>query len=111
MTHFRSKRWSGPGRPGTVVAAVFGLVAALGLGAIGDARAAEARRTAPVADRWSDRPHGFASLAGGTSGGAGGKVVTAACPRGTDDRAPHAHHRPPTPSEFRWIQKKKRADQ
>ncbi len=76
MTHFRSKRRSGPGRPGTVVAAVLGLVAALGLGTIGDARAAEPQRTASAADRWSDRPHGFASLAGGTSGGAGGKVVT-----------------------------------
>ncbi|WP_309097567.1 right-handed parallel beta-helix repeat-containing protein, partial [Streptomyces sp.] len=76
MTHFRSKRRSGPGRSGTVVAAVLGLVAALGLGTIGDARAAEPQRTATAADRWSDRPHGFASLAGGTSGGAGGKVVT-----------------------------------
>ncbi|MDT9696041.1 pectinesterase family protein [Streptomyces sp. P17] len=53
------------------MAAVVGLIAALGLGAIGEADAAPA----PV-DRFSDRPHGFASLAGGTTGGAGSKVVT-----------------------------------
>ncbi|MET9864650.1 pectinesterase family protein [Streptomyces sp. NPDC006386] len=76
MTHLRSKRLSRPGQPGTVVAAVLGLVAALGLGAIGDAQAAPTDRAAPAADRWTDRPHGFASLAGGTTGGAGGKVVT-----------------------------------
>ncbi|MFI6206772.1 pectinesterase family protein [Streptomyces sp. NPDC051041] len=78
MTHFRGKRLPRPGhgRPGTVVAAVIGLVAALGLGAVGQARAAPAERPAPDASRWSDRPHGFASLAGGTTGGAGGRVVT-----------------------------------
>ncbi|WP_329049641.1 pectinesterase family protein [Streptomyces violaceus] len=75
MTHFRSKRLSRPGH-GKVVAAVLGLVAALSLGAIGDAPAAPPSRAVPAADRWTDRPHGFASLAGGTSGGAGGKVVT-----------------------------------
>ncbi|MFG2801862.1 pectinesterase family protein [Streptomyces pseudovenezuelae] len=62
-----------------VLAAVLGLLAALSLGAIGQARAVEKApadpRSAP-ADRWSDRAHGFASLAGGTTGGAGGKVVT-----------------------------------
>jgi pectinesterase len=58
------------------VAAVLGLVAALGLGTIGDARAVPSPRSDPAADRWTDRPHGFASLAGGTTGGAGGKVVT-----------------------------------
>ena len=75
MTHFRSKRLSRPGH-GKVVAAVLGLVAALSLGAIGDAHAAPPSRAVPAADRWTDRPHGFASLAGGTTGGAGGKVVT-----------------------------------
>jgi pectinesterase len=75
MTHFRSKRLSRP-RHGKVVAAVFGLVAALSLGILGDAQAAPQSRAAPAADRWTDRPHGFASLAGGTTGGAGGKVVT-----------------------------------
>ncbi|MGW0863624.1 pectinesterase family protein [Streptomyces sp. NPDC002611] len=75
MTHFRSKRLSRPGH-GKVVAAVLGLVAALSLGAMGDAQAAPPSKTGPVVDHWSDRPHGFASLAGGTSGGAGGKVVT-----------------------------------
>ncbi|MFI6372548.1 pectinesterase family protein [Streptomyces sp. NPDC050546] len=75
MTHFRSKRLSRPGH-GKVVAAVLGLVAALGLGAMGDAQAAPPSKTVPAADRWTDRPHGFASLAGGTTGGAGGKVVT-----------------------------------
>ncbi|MFJ3621191.1 pectinesterase family protein [Streptomyces iakyrus] len=82
MTHLRSKRLSRPDRPRTALAAVLGLVAALGLGAIGDAHAAPpakpgtAAKPGPAADRWTDRPHGFASLAGGTTGGAGGKVVT-----------------------------------
>ncbi|CAL9610739.1 Pectate trisaccharide-lyase [Streptomyces sp. enrichment culture] len=71
MTHFRSKRL--PGRGGTL-AAVLGLVAALALGTLGEARAAAA--APPGTDRFSDRPHGFASLAGGTTGGAGGEVVT-----------------------------------
>ncbi|CAM5686822.1 pectinesterase family protein [Streptomyces coeruleorubidus] len=75
MTHFRSKRLSRPGH-GKVVAAVLGLVAALSLGTLGDAQAAPQSRGVPAADRWTDRPHGFASLAGGTTGGAGGKVVT-----------------------------------
>ncbi|GAA2411829.1 pectinesterase family protein [Streptomyces coeruleofuscus] len=75
MTHFRSKRLSRPGH-GKVVAAVLGLVAALSLGTLGDAQAAPQSRAVPAADRWTDRPHGFASLAGGTTGGAGGKVVT-----------------------------------
>ncbi|PNG22548.1 pectinesterase family protein [Streptomyces cahuitamycinicus] len=76
MTHLRSKRLP---RPGIALAAVAGLVAALGLGATGETRAAEsapAGISAPAADRWTDRAHGFASLAGGTTGGAGGKVVT-----------------------------------
>ncbi|EFL31273.1 pectate lyase/Amb allergen [Streptomyces viridochromogenes DSM 40736] len=75
MTHLRSKRLSRPGH-GKVVATVLGLVAALGLGAIGEAQAAPPAQAAPAADRWTDRPHGFASLAGGTTGGAGGKIVT-----------------------------------
>ncbi|MFD9435452.1 pectinesterase family protein [Streptomyces sp. NPDC060002] len=77
MTHFHSKRLPGPG---TVLAAVVVLLAALGLGAVGQARAADTPRTAlgpaPSSPRWTDRAHGFASLAGGTTGGAGGKVVT-----------------------------------
>ncbi|MFD5950139.1 pectinesterase family protein [Streptomyces collinus] len=83
MTHFRrSKRLSRPGRPRTALATVLGLVAAMGLAAMGDAHAAPpakpgtAAKPGPAADRWTDRPHGFASLAGGTTGGAGGKVVT-----------------------------------
>ncbi|MET9682564.1 pectinesterase family protein [Streptomyces coeruleorubidus] len=75
MTHLRSKRLSRPGH-GRVVAAVLGLVAALSLGTLGEAQAAPQSRAVPAADRWTDRPHGFASLAGGTTGGAGGKVVT-----------------------------------
>lgn len=82
MTHLRSKRLPGitPG-VGRTMAAVVGLVAALGLGTIGEAHAADpvdtAHRPPSVAeDRWTDRAHGFASLAGGTTGGAGGKVVT-----------------------------------
>ncbi|MFC4501875.1 pectinesterase family protein [Streptomyces vulcanius] len=57
-----------------VWAAVAGLVAALCLGATGEARASTSASV--TADRWTDRAHGFASLAGGTTGGAGGKVVT-----------------------------------
>ncbi len=82
MTHFHGKRLP---RPGVVLAAVTGLAAALGLGAVGQAgqaRADEATATAPVsasaAARWTDRAHGFASLAGGTTGTTGGKVVTVA---------------------------------
>ncbi|MEV5436154.1 pectinesterase family protein [Streptomyces sp. NPDC052682] len=89
MTHLLSKRFprSRPGR-GRVVAAVLGLVAALGLGSLGEAQAAPGHaphgraQAAPAvspsssAGRWTERPHGFASLAGGTTGGAGGKVVT-----------------------------------
>ncbi|KAF3464716.1 right-handed parallel beta-helix repeat-containing protein [Streptomyces sp. Tu 3180] len=78
MTQLRGKRLPvpapgpGPGR-GRVLAAVLGLVTALGLGAVGNAEAAPA---AEASGRWSDTPHGFASLAGGTTGGAGGRVVT-----------------------------------
>ncbi|MEV0635562.1 pectinesterase family protein [Streptomyces sp. NPDC050619] len=75
MTHLHSKRLPRPGH-GKIVAAVVGLVAALGLGAIGEAKAAVPGPASATADRWSDQPHGFASLAGGTTGGAGGKVVT-----------------------------------
>ena len=80
MTHFRSKSLP---RPGVALAAIAGLVAALGLGATGEARAAEPARaemSTPAAARWTDQAHGFASLAGGTTGGAGGKVVTVTDP-------------------------------
>ena len=80
MTHLHSKRLPVVGR---TLAAVVGLVAALGLGAVGEANAvtpaatdATASTTTASAARWTDQPHGFASLAGGTTGGAGGKVVT-----------------------------------
>ncbi|MET7697779.1 pectinesterase family protein [Streptomyces sp. NPDC005485] len=83
--HLHSKRLPRPGR-GRVVAAVIALAAALSLGAIGEAKAvgpaageptgAAAAGPAATAARLSDRPHGFASLEGGTTGGAGGKVVT-----------------------------------
>ncbi|MGY1584546.1 pectinesterase family protein [Streptomyces sp. MN13] len=77
MTYPHGKRLSRPGH-GKVVAAVIGLVTALGLGSLGEAHAAPPTTEAGTASpsRWTDRPHGFASLAGGTSGGAGGKVVT-----------------------------------
>lgn len=55
-----------------ILAAVVALAASLTLGSV--APSAEAH-PAPSA-RWSDTPHGFASLAGGTTGGAGGDVVT-----------------------------------
>ncbi|KUO22715.1 pectinesterase family protein [Streptomyces dysideae] len=78
MTHLRSKRLPGVGPgAGRTLAAVVGLVAALGLGAIGEAKAAPAASdTTTSAARWTDRPHGFASVAGGTTGGAGGRIVT-----------------------------------
>jgi hypothetical protein len=61
MTQLHGKRLSRPGH-GKVAAAVLGLVAALGLGAIGEAGAAPYR---------ADRPHGSASPAGGAADGAG----------------------------------------
>ncbi|MFJ8539915.1 pectinesterase family protein [Streptomyces sp. NPDC093591] len=79
MTHLRSKRLPKSGR---TLATVVGLVAALVLGSVGQANAVAGDPTAAAlassasADRWTDQPHGFASLAGGTTGGAGGKVVT-----------------------------------
>ncbi|MFF9812966.1 pectinesterase family protein [Streptomyces sp. NPDC014006] len=77
MPHVPSKRLP---RAGVVLVAVTGQVAALGLGALGEAKAATvtppASSSAAAADRWTDQPHGFATLAGGTTGGAGGKVVT-----------------------------------
>ncbi|MGW3650636.1 pectinesterase family protein [Streptomyces sp. NPDC000878] len=72
MTHFPSKRLPGVWR---TLAAVVGLLAALVVGVAGETQAA-ASNSAPVTPRWTDQPHGFASLDGGTSGGAGGKVVT-----------------------------------
>lgn len=71
MTHLRSKRLPGTGR---TLAAVLGLVAALALGTAGEAQAAPAHETG--SPRLADTAHGFASLAGGTTGGAGGEVVT-----------------------------------
>ncbi|OAH16488.1 pectinesterase family protein [Streptomyces jeddahensis] len=77
MTHLRSKRLSSRCR---ALAAVTALVTSLGLGAIAPAGAAADPTTSgpvtPQAPKWSDQPHGFASLDGGTTGGAGGKVVT-----------------------------------
>ncbi|MDX3070041.1 pectinesterase family protein, partial [Streptomyces sp. ND04-05B] len=75
MTHFRSKRL--PHR-GAALAAVTALLASSVAGALTPAEAATPAGTASAqtAPRWSDRPHGFASLDGGTTGGAGGKVVT-----------------------------------
>jgi pectate lyase/pectin methylesterase-like acyl-CoA thioesterase len=80
MTHLRSKRlptWSGasPGVGRTLVA-VAALLGSLGLGAVGEAEAEAATEVRGAPRSWSDRPHGFASLDGGTTGGAGGKVVT-----------------------------------
>ncbi|MEV5349528.1 pectinesterase family protein [Streptomyces achromogenes] len=83
MTHIPGKRLP---RPGTVLAAVTALAATFGLGLAGEAKAAArpavtpAPQAAPPAQAagpfGDDRPHGFASLAGGTTGGAGGRVVT-----------------------------------
>ncbi|TPQ19911.1 pectinesterase family protein [Streptomyces sporangiiformans] len=80
MTHLRSKRLPGSGpRPGRTLVAVVALAASLVLGALTPAEAAEPEG-APAASgshgKWSAEPHGFASLDGGTTGGAGGKVVT-----------------------------------
>jgi pectate lyase len=71
MTHSLGKRLPGTGR---TLAAVLALVAALALGSAGEASAAPATETGTP--RAADRPHGFASLAGGTTGGSGGEVVT-----------------------------------
>ncbi|MFD8719709.1 hypothetical protein ACFV2H_17255 [Streptomyces sp. NPDC059629] len=71
MTHPHSKRL--PRRGG--LAAVAGIGAALGIGPVPSAEAAGRHHPAPDR-RWAGRAHGFASLAGGTTGGAGGKGVT-----------------------------------
>lgn len=75
MTHLRSKRLPHRGR---ALAAVTALIASFLVGALTPAEAAPPAEaaSATAAPRWSDRPHGFASLDGGTTGGAGGKVVT-----------------------------------
>ncbi|MDX3836518.1 pectinesterase family protein [Streptomyces europaeiscabiei] len=80
MTHLRSKRLPHRGR---ALAAVTALIASFVVGAFTPAQAAAVSATGSAgtaqfvgAPRWSDRPHGFASLDGGTTGGAGGKVVT-----------------------------------
>ncbi|MEU1041237.1 pectinesterase family protein [Streptomyces sp. NPDC005551] len=82
MTHLRSKRLPRPG-PRSTPAVAAALVAWLALGALTPAEAAPAPGVQDVvaagagtADRWTDRAHGFASLDGGTTGGAGGRVVT-----------------------------------
>jgi pectate lyase len=78
MTHVRSKRLTM--RVSTALAA---LAAVLALTAPRPAVATAehvlstpASTTGAVPDSLSGTPHGFASLAGGTTGGAGGKVVT-----------------------------------
>ncbi|SDK22719.1 pectinesterase family protein [Streptomyces indicus] len=75
MTHtLHSKRLHGRAVP-LVLA---GLVAALvtPAQAADGSPAADTAPAPPTAHTWSDTPHGFASLEGGTTGGAGGKVVT-----------------------------------
>jgi pectinesterase len=75
MTHLPSKRLPGTGR---TIGIALGLVTALVLGTAGQthATAPSEERAAVSNPHLGDRPHGFASLAGGTTGGAGGKVVT-----------------------------------
>ncbi|MDT9681365.1 pectinesterase family protein [Streptomyces sp. TRM76323] len=87
MTHFRSKRLPQSGTGPARALAAGALAAALGLGTLTPAAAAPApappagagdRPAAGPAARspHAEEPHGFASLAGGTTGGRGGKVVT-----------------------------------
>ncbi|WP_338695235.1 pectinesterase family protein [Streptomyces sp. Q6] len=57
-------------------AVLLALGTAVGLGIAGPAPAGHAAQPAAPPDRLSATPHGFAALAGGTTGGAGGKVVT-----------------------------------
>ncbi|POX36997.1 pectate lyase [Streptomyces sp. Ru73] len=73
MPYLRSKRLLT-----SALTAATALAAAWGLGPPAPAEAAAARPPviAGHASAPADRPHGFASLAGGTTGGAGGKVVT-----------------------------------
>jgi pectinesterase len=61
MTHLHSKRLPGPGL-GRTLAAVVGLVAALGLGSIGQAKAATAATT-PYALAPTATPHALAPAA------------------------------------------------
>ncbi|MEV7386288.1 MULTISPECIES: hypothetical protein [unclassified Streptomyces] len=60
-----------------VLAAAAGIGAALGIGPAPSAEAAGRHHPAPDR-RWPGRAHGFASLAGGTTGGAGGRLDPAA---------------------------------
>ncbi|MFF8842287.1 pectinesterase family protein [Streptomyces sp. NPDC015127] len=76
MTYLRSKRPRARG-----LAWLAALAAAAGLMTPGPSQAATAGEPAVAATaappgKAADTPHGFASLAGGTTGGAGGKVVT-----------------------------------
>lgn len=74
--HLDSKRL--PGRGSTLAAAtalLASLVCAATTAEAAEPRPGSAAEPAP-APKWSDTAHGFASLAGGTTGGAGGKVVT-----------------------------------
>ncbi|MEU3527155.1 pectin esterase [Streptomyces sp. NPDC038707] len=80
MTHIPGKRL--PHRCAALAAAT-ALVATAGLGLAGEATAATpeaappARAAGPAAaGPYGDRPHGFAALAGGTTGGAAGRIVT-----------------------------------
>ncbi|MEU6030166.1 right-handed parallel beta-helix repeat-containing protein [Streptomyces tauricus] len=65
----------GPGS-GRVLVTVAALVAALGLGALAPAEAAPEAAPGRAPAGSADTAHGFASLEGGTTGGAGGEVVT-----------------------------------
>ncbi|MCX5396297.1 pectinesterase family protein [Streptomyces sp. NBC_00102] len=78
MTHLRTSRTRG-----STLAAVLALAGAFLLPASPAAEAAQASAPATAGpgpsgahSTWADTPHGFASLAGGTTGGAGGPVVT-----------------------------------
>ncbi|MGW0561317.1 pectinesterase family protein [Streptomyces sp. NPDC003016] len=79
MTHPHSKRSRTRvlGLLVALAAAVAGLPATATAAAAATAPPAAATGPAPSSHRaWSDTPHGFASLDGGTTGGRGGKVVT-----------------------------------
>ncbi|MEV8306483.1 pectinesterase family protein [Streptomyces flavidovirens] len=72
MTNLRNKRT----RARTLITALALAAAFLLPTAPGPASAATAPQQTTTPRTWADIPHGFASLAGGTTGGRGGKVVT-----------------------------------
>ncbi|MFD6531305.1 pectinesterase family protein [Streptomyces sp. NPDC060184] len=76
MTHLRTSRTRGSALAAALALAGSFLLPASPAAAAGPASAPAGAGPSARHGTWSDAPHGFASLAGGTTGGAGGPVVT-----------------------------------